>query len=891
MWKKGIQILFKIYIVLIPIISVGQTNKSTANKSTISFHFSNARDTLYFTESIHINNLGSGHSILFNTIAKSTTTPSLRQTNFCVITSYRIDGAKQELADFSFQHLPLDERVKKVDISGYYLIDPSQKFYKIDQDLIPEIGLYDNRPGALHDYINFSFPLKEYIYMKISPPQGFLVNGLPQSNNSFITIPKYKEGAIFIHTENANFKTSLHIDGVDYSIYIIGEIQHLDPFKFEQLQKIILWMHDHYGPAKSKQIVLDLDDFTQKVLNENGFKYYEKYLNFKLIDAISKHWISSVDLENPKDIAWFRNGFTRFNQWKFLEDFGLSQAFLYPYEKHAITTFFDLQDLDFQTILFYEYWMNSKFRQDIKLQSSIEKFSHLNYQTLSFSKTALLLDHLTTIYSRDDYDRLIQDAIAKEGRIGIIPHFNAHFNIEKDWLNKAISDEPSYDDFYIESTSTLEDSLHFTLKNKGNGQYPLEIVLQSDNGNRKIHIPPFEKEFHLKVKSQNWTHIQIDPNGSLIELNKRNNLHKINTIGLLSNIGQLRIQPFLSLHHNYKRQLFLFPSFRWNNYDKSIIGISINNRTFPLLNTQYKFIPEISTSTGKLLGNVGFKTNIYPNIKGLQRIEFSLFYKKNHYDFDLEVARYSSKIKFFLPKRHAADATIRSINLKNVLISAEKPAFDNELQPKNYSVYSLSYHSLNRKKNYPMIVRSEIQWSESFTKFQSDLTMKFSLFSKEKNNSLRVYIGKLFEQKTSGNELAYYAIGISQSNDYLFENLLLGRSDQSGIWSKQFFIDDGGFKTGMNSTVKDFLISSNLQLNIWKNIGVYGDIGLADGIQRPLLWDAGFKLKVVDEFLVFYLPVVSSESDAYKESQYIRNIRFIFNMDVDDIVDKFRSTF
>ncbi len=891
MWRKAIPILFNLYILFLPTTHFGQNNTIAKDSIHIEFRISTARDSLFFEEVFLLNVTDRKDFLIFNYRTKSANSFGFVGDQECYLSSLTFDGVNQSIASNSFHAIPLPTKVEKIGISGYYLINSEKQIIQLSQNHIPKLGDFDNRAGALLDYLSYQLPSEDEIHLTINCPDNYRINGLPIELDNSYEFRGFKEGSFFIYPEGNDFRTYVQIGEIQYSIHIIGKKQAITPFKFEQLQKLVLWMDEHYGQPSDRRIVLSLKDFNQAVLNENGFKYYYKYLNFKLIEALSKHWIQSIEFANPNDLSWFRNGFIRYNQLLFLEEFNLDTHFLYPNESHPISKFLDLQDLDFKTILFYEYWMNAKIRKDIALQNSINEFSKLNYKSLSYSKSALLLKHLSSYNSKQSYDELIKESIQHPFPVDVEKLFHSHFGSENDWFYNSIQLKPTYDDYFISSSSLLNDSLHITINNKGEGQLPVKLKFIGDNKSKEIWINPFSKRYHLTLKDEGWNSIQIDPERTLIELNKRNNTHRINALKAIQNIGNIRIQPLLSLFHLKNRQIFIFPSFRWNNYDKSILGISINNRTFPLANTQYRIIPELSTSTGKLIGNFGFKSNYYPNSGLFQRLEFSTFYKKNHYDFNLEIERYSGNVKFFLPKKHAADARLRYINLKNVRISAENSPELNVQQPENYSVYSFAYHLQNRKTKLPYLLKAEMQYSASFLKYQADYRFKFKTYGPRTNNSVRFYIGKLFDQKQSNDQVPYYSIGLSNSNDYLFENLLLGRSDNSGIWSRQFFVSDGGFKTQMDTKISDFLISSNLQLNIWKNIGIYADFGFVDGIKQPFLWDSGFKLQLVDEFLELFMPIKSSERVELTQDHYFSNIRFILNLDVDDMVAKFRSSF
>ena len=56
--------------------------------------------------------------------------------------------------------------------------------------------------------------------------------------------------------------------------------------------------------------------------------------------------------------------------------------------------------------------------------------------------------------------------------------------------------------------------------------------------------------------------------------------------------------------------------------------------------------------------------------------------------------------------------------------------------------------------------------------------------------------------------------------------IILGRSDETGIWSQQFVPAEGGFKSFFEeSSANNYMISLNTSIGIWKWIEFYADLG------------------------------------------------------------------
>ena len=105
-----------------------------------------------------------------------------------------------------------------------------------------------------------------------------------------------------------------------------------------------------------------------------------------------------------------------------------------------------------------------------------------------------------------------------------------------------------------------------------------------------------------------------------------------------------------------------------------------------------------------------------------------------------------------------------------------------------------------------------------------------------------------------------FDIGISKVSNYAFSYNLLAQSAISGILSQQFIMAEGGFKSYINGTVDQWMLTHNVEANVWKMIDVYADFGVyKNRAHSPkFIWDSGIKFKVIPDFIEVYFPMQSS---------------------------------
>ena len=82
----------------------------------------------------------------------------------------------------------------------------------------------------------------------------------------------------------------------------------------------------------------------------------------------------------------------------------------------------------------------------------------------------------------------------------------------------------------------------------------------------------------------------------------------------------------------------------------------------------------------------------------------------------------------------------------------------------------------------------------------------------------------------------------------------------------------------------------NLEIPIWKMFDLYADVGVfKNRMENPeFIYDTGLKIKVIPDFLEFYLPIQSSLGFEPSMDHYWERIRFTFNFNLSSIINHLR---
>ena len=210
---------------------------------------------------------------------------------------------------------------------------------------------------------------------------------------------------------------------------------------------------------------------------------------------------------------------------------------------------------------------------------------------------------------------------------------------------------------------------------------------------------------------------------------------------------------------------------------------------------------------------------------------------------------------------------------------------DNNLE--NYSVFSFKYIKNKQELVNYFNFLTDTQISNSFGKVSSEIQYR-RLFNNNRQINFRLYAGTFLYNKSSNSST--FDFGLYNINDYLFEQELLGRSEKTGVFSQQFILGEGGFKSKVMPTyINKWLVTTNMSFNIWNWIEVYGDLGLVknSNIREKWVYDSGIRLNLISDYFEFYFPVYSNNGWEITQTQYSEKIRIVLTLDPRVLVNLF----
>ena len=586
---------------------------------------------------------------------------------------------------------------------------------------------------------------------------------------------------------------------------------------------------------------------------------------------ISKNLHKNLNF-NKRTNFWFFSGLEIYflNEYisKYYNDLKLLGKFssLFIIKKHNISNY----KFSDQFKLVNQFVSSRNIEQ--KLSISSEKLTRFNYVLNSPYLSYFNLSYLKIYLGDKSFNYTIKKIMNSEmkNNNSIRKIFDINNKKELDWFFDDILNLNTAFDFKVTKIdkSNFEISNSFTTKNK------IPLLIKKEYNNYSIQNWILFNRKYKDSYSDNLNNIIINPDFILNENNYKNNF--LSKKGL----NKLKFTLFSDFENYKSNQVFYRPIINYNLYDGILTGLTLTNQSPLKKNFLYFISPQLSSRTKKILGSVSF--NYRDIISKTKSIKYFLSYSNFNYEDNLKYSRFSPSIIYSIKDSDLKSNFRQFFIVRHVNINKELNSFENS----NYGVSNFSYINSNpgAKKTYSFLYNFQIN-NEII---KNSITFSYrNYFQDFKQFNFRIFLGKFFKN-TSNDD--FFNFNIHSSNDYLFSNNLIGRSESEGFYSQQYVKYEGAFKSKLRQEkVNDFILVIGSGVTLWKWLESYFDYGFFKQKSKKLVtgYDLGLKLNIVENYLELYFPVLNSDEFILKSNNYTENIRFTLSLDPEDLSSLF----
>lgn len=627
-------------------------------------------------------------------------------------------------------------------------------------------------------------------------------------------------------------------------------------------------------------------------------------LDIVIAHEVGHNWFYGILGSNERDHPWMDEGINSFYEAayssKYYPDMKLYESIL---GNRFIAKLLGAEKIrnNYDKKLFYLYSAARNKDQPNELTS--EAYSTLNYGSIVYSKTVLILQQLKSFMGSEAFDMAMHDFYQQYMFKHVSPEdfktcFSKYAKQDLSWFFNDFLNSTKKQKITIAHIKNRKDgSSELLIVNKGSTQSPIPVTLKKEDGSINVEwyqMP--EKRLIVDLNRQNLRSVEVLQDNDNINLsgssntaiNKNNRLHLLHPVDVKM-IGLLRTPC--------KQQLNILPALAWNNGDKWMLGLLFYSSLIPAPKFEYAIAPMFGFGSTRPVGVFKLAYHIYPS--WAESITFKLNGQSFSYHDYYNVSRqktfaaeyyslaYNTTIAF---KNKSANSNIhKSLSGRASMVyeSFENDFYKGKKEYHFYNTNELTFQWKNSRKINPynfaialqqgkdfMTLSSTANFYVSYNKAKSYIRFRFfaATFLYQKNAVIDINKGLLPPNRSltmSSNGAVGNYLG-RNNEDFTYDAIYLDRAGMDPVLSHQVFTNkEGGFRsmigTGLGNSNR-WLLSMNISAKLPKRIPLKPFITVGTGYlfneklnkytSANFLAEAGFSIVVLEDIFEIHFPLL-----------------------------------
>ncbi|RZJ53033.1 MAG: aminopeptidase [Flavobacterium sp.] len=586
---------------------------------------------------------------------------------------------------------------------------------------------------------------------------------------------------------------------------------------------------------------------------------------------------NSLRLDPRKD-NWIYDGIQVYTMMKYIEENHQDQKMLGSLSNIRIFKSYNITNLTFNEQYSYYYMLMARKNLDQPLGDPKNSLIKFNEQIASKYRAGLSLSYLDDYLSHSIVPESVQEFYelnktqqATRSDFENILTQKSFKNI--DWFFKTIIDSRDIIDYKFSDVSRTKDSIHFSINNKTGVFTPIPVYgLKKNEVVFKTWIEPKSNDSVYNFDRKNADKIVLNYENEVPEFNLRNNWKSLKSLAITNR--PIKFNFAKDLEDPYYNQILYIPTLTYNYYDGFTPGIRFHNKTILEKPFLFDFNPAYSLKAGTLSGSSAFSFSQYYRNSTLYNVRYSFSQNYFHYAPDATYLRLNPMVQFRIREENFRDNRKQLILLRQVIVNREASQFITDNSKPNYSVFNARYMNTKTELVNHFNFMTDVQFSGDFGKLSGEIEYR-RLFENNNKLNLRLYIGSFLYNRTNSD---YFSFGLDRPTDYLFDYNFLGRSENTGIFSQQYIMAEGGFKSKIAPRyANQWMTTFNASYSLWNWIEAYGDVGFLKNQHQKadFAYDSGIRLNLVPDYFELYFPVYSNNGWEISQPKYNEKIRFV----------------
>ena len=800
--------------------------------------------------------------------------------------SYTIDISYEvSVPDSKFTNFGVDESGMKL---KYWLLKPA--YHEEDWYVYSHRKLFDMPQQVLDIKLELKVPLDYELITSFTDENLSIDNG-----QKTYTFPNQKAVDTDLYILK---KPNFDITHTDYATLITDiESDNLQPeIKSIISNRVLRFLNKKLGKYPFDNILVSEQDYLFSPvygLNQlpafvrpfpDGFQY-----DIKLMKAVTDKYLKNTILLNTRENKWILDAIQISLMMDYVDTYYQRMKLLGKLSDIYVIRWFHAADLDFndQYDFLYKNVTRNNIHQSLSTpQDSLIKF---NQKIANPYQAGLGVNFLKEYTSAEEVENGIRSFYENRRlKLSHVEDFEYHLKEKnsKDisWFFDHYTELSSPIDFKIKSLKRDNDSLKIKILNKHNTKLPVSLFSLKDNEViDKIWIEPFDSIAEVKIPRKGVQRIGVNHDAVIPEVNKRNNYKAVTK--LFNKPIQVRLLE--DVEDPKYNQLFVMPEFSYNLYDGVSIGPKLYNGTVLPRPFNYKLSPKYGLNSNALVGSASLNYTSWQYDKDLFGVQMGVNGSRFSYNFDLFFERYSGFLTLMYRNNEDRRSNKRQFfTLRSVNVRRDRD-LNNVVDEPDYNVFNARYTYQNKNLDRFFVASVDYEIAQKFSKLFATATFR-RLYENNRQINLRLFLGAFLYNDTRNSD--FFSFALDRPTDYMFDLNYYGRSEQSGLFSQQFIMAEGGFKSQLEPAfANQWLATFNTSTTIWNWIFAYADAGFVGNRSEStqFLYDSGIRLNFVEDYFELYFPIYSNKGWEFNQPNYEENIRFVVALDLQTLFKLF----
>ncbi len=734
----------------------------------------------------------------------------------------------------------------------------------------------DDIPNALYD-VDLKITLSnEYKIISDLKQTTQTENSYSFSNKKMLDLPLYIEKKpSFTLYKNSTIEVLSNIKA--------GKVSELN--KAIIIDKVVNYVSENLGKNSLGKLTVSQSDYEKNPfygLNQlpriispfpDDFIYELKFLKTYLNNYLK----NSLQLDSRKD-NWIFDAIQVYYMMKYIEEFYPDVKMMGKIANYKLFRGYNLVSLDFNGQYSYFYMLMARKNLDQPLGDPKNTLIKFNEKIASKYRAGLSFNYLSEYIGEPNLKQSIREFVAYANTNPtdvntLKATISSHTNKDLNWFYDILINSRKLIDYKLNSVSKTKDSVSFSITNRTNVAVPISIYgIKNKQVVFKQWIDIVKEDSLYTFQRNNADKIVINYKNEVPEFNQRNNWKSLKSNSPFNK--PIKFIFLKDLEEPYYNQIVYVPTLQYNLYDGFITGMRFHNKTVLDKPFNFDITPSYSTKSNNLSGTFSFAVNQFNREKKLYNIRYGIGGDYFHYAQDAYYQRLNPTVILRFRENDYRDNKKQTLLFREVYVNREKSNYVKNTYEGSYSVFNVKYVSSKTEITKHLGYGADLQFASNFGKANAEISFR-RLFDDNRQISLRLYAGAFLYNTTDS---SYFNYALDRPSDYLFDYNYLGRSENSGLYSQQFILAEGGFKSKLKDpTANQWLTTVNGSFNVWNWIEIYGDLGFLKSNQTKerFVYDSGIRLNLVTDYFELYFPVYSTNGWEITQQSYAERIRFI----------------